>query len=1112
MNLLKGCGYIMRSDLENIKRHIKTHTIRSDEDRSAVTTLKNFLRSNGKINPDFSENDKWPNTDGTFEFVENPSVTRQPSQSFTVQIKGTQVYDDDGDIIKYQLKSLGFPAFIFDEVTLDPGILFVVLNPTQRGRERVFWKYMSDEFLASINFANDSKVIHFKEEDEIKNSEESIDAFCKKLEGITNNHSFVKKLDNRNFTEKEIVKIISARNEDLMEAIGKMEHENFTRDDISRKMLTYLEDLCRSAMLLYAISLGFENPDLRLAWDLCLMKRETNYLCTFLRGLRYVGGRIPEDGQSERLMLKYYNFLWQIRKSLKEKFDISILENLEKFPLNIDQIDTEYYKNLSNVIESKDNVVSPLSTSRFYVQKTTPFFVGKERYYEITLQLSELYSTKYNRITVYSKENIESSYSVQIGYTDLAINLWGVNSSIKVVTSWKVSIAPKSLNTIGKMLRRNLKISSKHGEYINLMSFLTESGMNLLNLIDMGEIQFKSSLSKIYDNANTQYFKDILLEIHEKYKVDSSIPGKYTIRYLLINLREEALNGVLPENNQNSGVLMNSPLHLTSKCYPFEKNPYLANLVGRRTDSLSNLTNIHHITGPNAYEECLPYVHLKNLINSTGELYFKLEDVTSKTRINVYNSSLDKWQRDNGLEIKEDNGYITVKSFEHKTIYLLKKLLDLSQRSNRGQSELNKKYVRDHNHEIDDSQKEHALTEMFVDSQVALIYGAAGTGKTYLMDHISSMMNNKKKLFLTKTHTTLQNLKRNIKNPGQDADFISIDRFTKRIYPENYDLIFIDECSIIDNDTMIRFINRITNDSFLVLAGDIFQIESINFGNWFSYAKDILISKGSSFELSNPWRTKDTTLINLWNSVRTKSKIITEELAIDGEFSEDIGENIFNRSEEDEVILCLNYDGKFGLNNINQYFQNANSSSEVFHWKEWSYKVGDPILFNDTKRFNFLYNNLKGRIVGISKKDTYIEFTIDIDRLLTEIDCISDKIDFVDIFEESTRIRFRVNDFDESKGDNDDDRVTTVVPFQIAYALSIHKAQGLEFDSVKVIIPSVNSEKITHGVFYTAITRAKKSLKIFWSSETMRDVVSGFYNEDTEQISLHKIREKLNKN
>lgn len=88
-------------------------------------------------------------------------------------------------------------------------------------------------------------------------------------------------------------------------------------------------------------------------------------------------------------------------------------------------------------------------------------------------------------------------------------------------------------------------------------------------------------------------------------------------------------------------------------------------------------------------------------------------------------------------------------------------------------------------------------------------------------------------------------------------------------------------------------------------------------------------------------------------------------------------------------------------------------------------------------------------------------------------------------------------------------RMKSIIPFQLAYAVSIHKAQGLEYDSVKVIIPRNNSEKITHSIFYTAITRAKKKLKIYWSSETMEEIVESFTIEKTECRSLEIVKSKL---
>lgn len=1100
---------MLKEEMNVINKHIRTHTERSVDDQSAVSVLKTFLRSNGKINSHFSEGDKWPNTDGTFEFVSNPSISRRPMQNFIVQIKGTHQCSEEDGIVKYQLQSLAFPAFIYDEVTLDPGILFVVLNPNNRDKERVFWKYISVEFLASIDFFKGSKVINFTLDDEIKNTDESVENFCGKLEHISTHHSFVKKIENRHYSENDIMKIIKVRNQAIVENINRMDCINTTRDDVSKMMLMYLEDMCKSALLLNAIKLGFNNPDLRLAWEIALLSRETKYLCTFLKGLRYIDGRIPEDGQSERLMLKYYNFLWQIRNFLYISFNLVVLGNLEKFPLNIDKIDQEYYEILAKAIESVQYQSNQLFSSRFYVQKKTPFFVGKERYYEITLQLSGIYSTKYNRITVYSKENIDSGYSVQIGYKDTAIDLWGINSNIKVITNWKVSIDPTCLNKLGKILHIPLKLNAKYGEYQSLMKFLTSTGINLLDFIDIGVEQFNICLDNIYKEVNTEHFKEVLLELQKNYSKNSTIPGTYTIRYLILHLKEDALEGVLPSIYQPKQL--KSPLYLSSKCYPFEKNPYIANLVGRKTTSSSQLTDIQNVTGMKLYNKCRPYVLLKNRIHTTGELYFPLTEIASQEEIDEFNSALDSWQRLSGDIIIQEDDLVCIDSFEKKTIELLKRLLEYSNKGNKGQKELNGRFIKNIESvkRFDDPSKKQALENIFTDSQIALIYGAAGTGKTNLINYISNLMNKKRKLFLTKTHTTLQNLKRRIENPGVDADFVSIDRFTKKVILESYDIIFVDECSIIDNDTMLKFMNKISEDTFVVLAGDVFQIESINFGNWFFYAKDIINTNGANIELINTWRTEDETLKDLWNEVRTKAPLITEKLAIDGEFSEDIGQNIFSKSDDDEVVLCLNYDGKFGLNNINQYFQNANKNSGVVTWKEWGYKIGDPILFNDTKRFDLLYNNLKGRIVDIVKTAEYIMFTIDIDILLTEADCRSEEIEFVDIIDDTTRISFKVFAFDDSVEESEIDKILTVIPFQIAYAISIHKAQGLEFNSVKVIIPSSNSEKITHDIFYTAITRAKKKLKIFWSSETMKTVIDGFSNDGNKDKSLNIIKSKL---
>lgn len=133
-------------------------------------------------------------------------------------------------------------------------------------------------------------------------------------------------------------------------------------------------------------------------------------------------------------MLKYYGFLWQIRNFLLKYYGISVLNNLERFPLNTDKLDQEYYNLVAKAVESGNIKNQVSSKTRFYVQRKQPFFVGKERYFEITLQLAGAYATKFNRITAYTKENISTNYSIQIDYSEISIDLWGIPSEIKVIT------------------------------------------------------------------------------------------------------------------------------------------------------------------------------------------------------------------------------------------------------------------------------------------------------------------------------------------------------------------------------------------------------------------------------------------------------------------------------------------------------------------------------------------------------------------------------------------------------------------------------------------------------------------------------------------------------
>lgn len=148
---------------------------------------------------------------------------------------------------------------------------------------------------------------------------------------------------------------------------------------------------------------------------------------------------------------------------------------------------------------------------------------------------------------------------------------------------------------------------------------------------------------------------------------------------------------------------------------------------------------------------------------------------------------------------------------------------------------------------------------------------------------------------------------------------------------------------------------------------------------------------------------------------------------------------------------------------------------------------------NETDRLKDFkpYNNLKGTIVTIDRKDEEIVFQIQIDKKISDRDIFYTDLKLHDCAcEGKSIVEFSVKKRIEK--DSDTDYSEQVVPFQIAYAVSIHKAQGLEYKSVKVVITEDVDEQISHNIFYTAITRTTDKLKIYLSKETQKKLATKF--------------------
>ena len=786
---------------------------------------------------------------------------------------------------------------------------------------------------------------------------------------------------------------------------------------------------------------------------------------------------VDKDG-SERFMLKYYEHLLKIKLYLKQTFNLDVLENISDFPLNTDTELSDYYEKIAERIEIPSTISYPvIYNDRYYVQKVKPFFVNQKIYYEVTFTAASANTSKFDRVIAFTQYEIVDNYAVKFSIRNDRIHILDKDMSILVIEGYEVSIRPCEWDNFSAIIGPKVKHNTNSNEYRELMRYLSVVRMSLTELVSSDQDYYDSIKEQITAHAQSIKIYELLdqcrsIIVHNK-------PGANVLRYLLHKMN----NRVIKWQYSYKQCDRLSGLYLNYGCIPFDCMPYCTSLRQHNPRIYDLFESIPF----SAHEHELFARHIKNNTEIEGHLFMPKAEIASfediDSLIEKYNSSL--YYKHIGRRIEEYKGCLYIKSYVEDATEIIKKLLELSSSGVSQYTASVDSWILREAYVIDDDGKKEALRQMFANSRVALIYGSAGTGKSTLIKHISNFWTDNKKIFLANTHPAVDNMRRKV--TAGNSEYNTIAKFlSQRNNNTNCDILFIDECSTVSNDDMRRVLEK-ASFKLLVLVGDVYQIESIYFGNWFSIAQKF-VPKTSVFELTHPYRTTNDDLLTVWDRVRKLDDAILEPLVKNGYVAR-LDESIFEHSENDEIILCLNYDGLYGINNINRFLQNSNPNESVV-WGVNTYKVGDPILFNESNIFSpLIHNNSKGRIANIRVDNHKIWFDIELEESINEIDALG--YDFELIGESGTGksiISFGVNQY-RSTDEDDEDNDSAVVPFQVAYAVSIHKAQGLEYDSVKIVITNETEERITHNIFYTAITRAKNKLKIYWSPETEQYVL-----------------------
>ena len=878
------------------------------------------------------------------------------------------------------------------------------------------------------------------------------------------------------------------------------EIENNSRGAISQDILEQLTKFVNHIMLKFYAN-GREIPitteNIAKATEFAQVNSELYTLYKFHNYLEVVTTQytLDEDG-SERLMLKYYQYLLEAKNLIWHYYGIEVLHNIDKFPLHLDDTLQEYYKKISEKIERHPAEFHTDSKDKYYIQKIKPLFVNRKIYYEITFTPIDdrKNKSKSNRVIAFTKLPIKSNYASKFHLVHETIEILGKTMPIIIIDGWEVSIRDCEFQNFILLIKGEKK-RVPYQEQRLICEFLTRTKYTLTALMDFPDraydkitLEWKNSLKSTVFIPILDYCRDLIRKGRN---------GQNVLRYLLYNM-----NNVIIKSQYSSGYYSKyyekwinagnnylSGLYLSNGCRQFDTLPF-------------NRSPIGHNPKLGAIFDCIPCKgkrpelfarFIRNNTEGKGHLFTDIDELNNfpdyQSLIESYNNSLWSGHRP-ASDLMLEHNQVFINDYKLDTCKIIEKLQELAKSGVEDYSDDVELWLIFDNYKIDCEEKKAIITRIFSKSKVGVIYGSAGVGKSTLINHVSHFLNEEDKLYLTQTNPAKENLMRKI--DAENTTFSTIESFKHQCSPfAKYKLLVIDECSTVSNKDMVEVL-QIANFEMLLLVGDPYQIDAIQFGNWFSVLKSFLPAS-AVFELTHPHRTKDERLLELWDKVRNMEDTAKEVIERES-YSLKVDETLLSPLEPGEAILCLNYDGLYGINNINRFLQKINPNPAV-QWDIQQYKIGDPILFLDSDRFRpVIHNNMKGIIQGVEIIDAgtteeRIQFDVEIPKLVFEHDVLDLELQLLENSEEEKKslIRFYVHKLKSADEDGEDSR--TVVPFQVAYAVSIHKAQGLEYDSVKIVITDEVEELVTHNIFYTAITRAREKLRIYWTPEVEEKVI-----------------------
>ena len=364
---------------------------------------------------------------------------------------------------------------------------------------------------------------------------------------------------------------------------------------------------------------------------------------------------------------------------------------------------------------------------------------------------------------------------------------------------------------------------------------------------------------------------------------------------------------------------------------------------------------------------------------------------------------------------------------------------------------------------------------------VLIITGGPGTGKTTIINAIIKLCD-LLKLDVSLTAPTGRAAKRMTETTGMEAKTIHrlleisfLDGGGEFVRDDSNnidaDLLIVDEASMIDILLMNNLLKALDSGTRLILVGDIDQLPSVGPGN---VLKDLIGSgiirvvmldeifrqgnKSMIIENAHRINNGQRPLLN----VNNKDFFFIKENNLDniGEIILDLIShrlpNFYSVDKNEIQVLTPMKKGQVGINNLNNSIQERLNPKSTHKAEkkigEYIFRVGDKIM-QIRNNYNIQWEIIRNNIVldkgeGVFNGDLGYIHNIDNEDSTLEV-----------IFDDEKLVEYDFRDLDELK---------------LAYAITVHKAQGSEFPIVIMPMSPGVPMLLTRNLLYTAVTRARQ--------------------------------------